>query len=139
ARPLFALNLVAFPRALLVGEGDLLGEILRGGADIAREAGVPIIGGHSIDDAEPKYGLSVVGEVHPQRIVRNAGARVGDVLVLTKPLGTGVIATAIKRAVASEDVVAAAVESMTRLNDRASAAMLEAGVHAATDVTGFGL
>lgn len=139
ARPLFALNLVAFPRALLVGEADLLGDILRGGADIARQAGVPIIGGHSIDDPEPKYGLSVVGEVHPDRIVRNAGARPGDLLVLTKPVGTGVIATAIKRAVASQDVVAAAVESMTRLNDRASAAMLEAGVHAATDVTGFGL
>jgi len=139
ARPLFALNLVAFPRALLGGEGDLLGEILRGGADVARSAGIPIIGGHSIDDQEPKYGLCAIGEVHPERIVRNAGARPGDVLVLSKPIGTGVIATAIKRGVAPADVVEAAVDSMTRLNDRASASMLEAGAHAATDVTGFGL
>lgn len=139
ARPLFALNLVAFPRALLNGEEDLLGEILRGGADVARSAGIPIIGGHSIDDQEPKYGLCAIGEVHPERIVRNAGAQPGDVLVLTKPIGTGVIATAIKRAVASQQAIDAAVESMTRLNDRASAGMLEAGAHAATDVTGFGL
>lgn len=139
ARPLFALNLVAFPRALLSDGEDLLGDILRGGADVARKAGIPIVGGHSIDDPEPKYGLSVIGEVHPDRIVRNAGARAGDVLVLTKAIGTGVVATAIKREAASEDLVAAAVASMTRLNDRASALMLDAGAHAATDITGFGL
>lgn len=137
ARPLFALNLVGFPRKLL-GEG-LLEEILRGGADIAREAGAPIVGGHSIDDAEPKYGLSVVGEVDPARIVRNTGARAGDLLILTKPIGTGIIATALKGDHAAASAIAAAVKSMTTLNRGASDAMLEIQVHAATDVTGFGL
>lgn len=137
ARPLFALNLVGFPRDML--QEGLLQEILRGGADTAREAGIPILGGHSIDDQEPKYGLSVVGEVDPARIVRNAGARAGDQLVLTKPLGTGVIATALKNDKASAAIVAIAVQSMTTLNRAASEAMLEIGVHAATDVTGFGL
>lgn len=139
ARPLFALNLVGFPRDLLHAEPDLLAGILHGGADAARAAGIPILGGHSIEDLEPKYGLCALGEVHPDRIVRNRGARAGDALVLTKPLGTGVIATAIKRATAPPEAVAAAVASMTRLNDRAALAMLDAGVHAATDVTGFGL
>lgn len=137
ARPLFALNLVGFPRKLL-NEG-LLEEILRGGGEVAREAGIPILGGHSIDDAEPKYGLSVVGEVDPDRIVRNVGARPGDVLILTKPIGTGVIATAIKNGKASDDVIATAVKSMTTLNRVAADEMLQAGVHAATDITGFGL
>lgn len=137
ARPLFALNLVSFPRNLL-GEG-ILQEILRGGATIAREAGAPILGGHSIDDNEPKYGLSVIGEVDPARIVRNVGARPGDMLVLTKPIGTGVIATALKNDQASADAISAAVNSMTTLNREAAEAMLEIGVHAGTDVTGFGL
>ena len=137
ARPLFALNLVGFPRKLL-NEG-ILEEILRGGNEIAREAGAPILGGHSIDDAEPKYGLSVVGEVAPLKIVRNVGARPGDMLVLTKPIGTGVIATALKNDAAPQAAIAAAVNSMTTLNRSASEAMLEIGVHAATDVTGFGL
>ena len=137
ARPLFALNLVGFPRKLL-GEG-ILEEILRGGADVARAAGSPIIGGHSIDDAEPKYGLAVIGEVDPERMVRNSGARANDVLVLTKPIGTGIIATALKNDRASEEVVAAAVASMTTLNRDAAGVMLRVGVHAATDVTGFGL
>lgn len=137
ARPLFALNLVGFPRKLL-GEG-ILDEILRGGSTMAREAGAPILGGHSIDDAEPKYGLSVIGEVDPAKIVRNAGARTGDVLVLTKPIGTGIIATALKNDQASAGAIAAAVHSMTRLNRDASEAMLEIGVNAATDITGFGL
>lgn len=137
ARPLFALNLVAFPRKLL--DQGLLGDILRGGAEMARAAGIAIVGGHSIDDAEPKYGLSVVGEVHPARIIRNIGARVGDVLVLTKPIGTGIIATAIKNERAPAESVAAAVASMTTLNRAASETMLRVGVHAATDVTGFGL
>lgn len=137
ARPLFALNLVAFPRNLL-GEG-LLEEILRGGLEIARAAGAPILGGHSIDDAEPKYGLSVIGEVDPRRIIRNSGARPGDVLVLTKPIGTGIIATALKNDRANSTAITAAVNSMTTLNRDAAEAMLEIGVHAATDVTGFGL
>lgn len=139
ARPLFALNLVSFPRELLARDEDLLAGILLGGADAARRAGIPIIGGHSIDDPEPKYGLCVIGEVHPDRVVRNAGARVGDALVLTKPIGTGIITTAIKRGSAPPDAVVAAVASMTRSNHRASVVMLDAGAHAATDVTGFGL
>jgi selenide,water dikinase len=121
-----------------LGEG-ILEEILRGGADIAREAGAPILGGHSIDDSEPKYGLSVIGEVDPARIVRNRGAQVGDVLVLTKAIGTGIIATALKNDKAPAHAIAAAVKSMTTLNRAASEAMLAVGVHAATDVTGFGL
>jgi len=136
-RPLFALNLVGFPRKLL-GEG-LLEEILRGGGQVAREAGVPILGGHSIDDAEPKYGLVAVGEVHPDRIATNAGAHPGDMLVLTKPLGSGVIATAIKAGAANDGVLSAAVEVMSTLNRGASEAMLAAGATTATDVTGFGL
>ena len=137
ARPLFALNLVCFPRDLL-GE-DLLGEILRGGSDVARAAGIPIVGGHSVDDTEPKYGLCAIGEVHPERIIRNSTARAGDALVLTKPVGTGIIATAIKRDAALPESVRAAVASMTTLNRGGSEAMQKAGVSAATDVTGFGL
>ena len=136
-RPLFALNIVAFPRQELPLE--TLAEILRGGMDKAHEAGIHIVGGHTIDDAEPKYGLVVTGEVEEGRLIRNDAARVGDQLVLTKPLGTGIIATAIKRGVAPEDVVARAVESMTTLNQDAAQAALEVGVHAMTDVTGFGL
>lgn len=137
ARPLFALNLVAFPRKLL--SSGLLDEILRGGGDAAREAGIPVLGGHSIDDDEPKFGLAVIGEVAPDRIVRNSTARPGDALVLTKPLGTGVIATALKGDAADAAVVAGAVASMATLNRAAAEAMLEVGVDAATDVTGFGL
>lgn len=135
--PLYALALVAFPRSLLAS--GYLEAITRGGAEKAAEAGCPIIGGHSIDDEEPKYGLSVTGKVHPGRIVANAGALAGDVLILTKPIGTGIIATAIKRGLATPDVIAGAVESMAALNRAASEAMLAVGVHAATDVTGFGL
>src|SRR5690606_8811319 len=113
--------------------------IVRGGGDVAREAGVAVIGGHSIDDAEPKFGMCVVGEVAPERIVRNSTARAGDALVLTKPLGTGIVATAIKREAAPSEVVEAAVRSMTTLNRGASEAMLQVGAHAATDVTGYGL
>ena len=137
ARPILALNLVCFPRGLL--DRGILEEILRGGADIARHAGAPILGGHSIDDEEPKYGLCVVGEVSPDAVVRNSTARAGDALVLTKPLGTGVIATAIKAGAASADVIAAAVASMTTLNRAAAETMRRHGVHACTDVTGFGL
>ncbi len=137
AKPLFALNLVAFPRGLL-GEG-LLEEIVRGGSAACSLAGVPILGGHSIDDTEPKYGLVAVGEVHPDRMLTNAGARPGDVLVLTKPIGSGVVATAIKAGAAPESVIAAAVEVMAALNGGAARAALAAGVRAGTDVTGFGL
>lgn len=137
ARPLFVLNLVAFPRNLL-SEG-LLEEILRGGSEIAREAGVPTLGGHSIDDAEPKYGLVAVGEVDPATMVTNAQARPGDALVLTKPIGSGVIATAIKKEAAPADVIARAVQVMATLNRSAAEAMADAGVRCATDVTGFGL
>ncbi|HEX2168213.1 MAG TPA: selenide, water dikinase SelD [Longimicrobiales bacterium] len=137
ARPRFALSLVAFPRDLL-GRG-ILEEIVRGGGDIALEAGIAVIGGHSVDDAEPKFGMCVIGEADPALITRNSGARPGDVLVLTKPIGTGVIATAIKRGLAPEGAVRDAVASMTTLNRGAAEAMLRVGVAAATDVTGFGL
>ncbi len=137
ARPLFALNLVGFPPSLLPPE--VLNEILRGGADKAAEAGVPILGGHTVRDDEPKYGLAVNGAVHPQRVVRNTGARPGDVLVLTKPLGIGIITTAIKRNIASEQLAAAAVRVMAALNRGAGEAIASIGVSAATDVTGFGL
>lgn len=136
-RPLFALNLVAFPRARL-GDG-WLSEIVRGGGEAAREAGVAVIGGHSIDDPEPKFGMCVVGEVAPDRIVRNSTARPGDALVLTKPIGTGIVSTAIKREAAPPEVIEAAVRSMTALNRAASEAMLQVQAHAATDVTGYGL
>lgn len=137
ARPLFALNILGFPRAQL--DTGALEEIVRGGAEVALQAGVAIIGGHSIDDAEPKYGLCVLAEVNPKRLVRNSGARPGDVLVLTKPLGTGVIATAIKAQRASADAIAHATASMITLNRAAAEAMLRVGVSAATDITGFGL
>ena len=137
AEPLFMLNLLAFPRALL-GEG-LVEQIIRGGSDIAREAGVPIMGGHSVDDPEPKYGLVAVGEVPVEKLVTNAAAEAGDLLVLTKALGTGVVATAIKAEAASDTAATAAVKSMTSLNREAAAAMIRVGVRAATDVTGYGL
>lgn len=136
-KPLFALSIVGFPRQELPLE--VLAEILRGGSDKAREAGIHIVGGHTIDDPEPKYGLVVTGEVAEESLIRNDGARVGDRLVLTKPLGTGIIGTAIMRGVAPDDVVAQAVETMTTLNGSAAEAALEVGVHAMTDVTGFGL
>jgi selenide,water dikinase len=137
ARPLFALNLVGFPRKLLP-EG-ILGEILRGGSTVTASVGIPTIGGHSIDDAEPKYGLVVIGEVHPDRMVTNAGGRPGDQLLLTKPLGSGIIATAIKKGDAGPDVIAEAVEVMATLNAAAAEVMSAVGAHAGTDVTGFGL
>src|SRR5437899_6429272 len=111
AAPLFALNLVGWPREGLPFE--LLGEVIRGGADVARAAGAFVLGGHSVDDPEPKYGMAAIGEVHPDRIVRNSGARPGDVLVLTKPLGTGVLTTALKRDLVSEADLAEAVSTMT--------------------------
>lgn len=136
-RPLFALSLVAFPRRLL-GEG-VLEEIVRGAGVVAREAGVAIVGGHSIDDEEPKFGLCVIGRVDPARMTTNAGARPGDALVLTKPIGTGVVSTAIKAGAADAAVVDAAVRSMSALNREAAEAVARAGAQAATDVTGYGL
>jgi len=139
ATPLLALNLVGWPRDTL--PYDLLGEVLRGGADIAKEAGVFVLGGHSVDDPEPKYGMVAIGEVHPDRIVTLARARAGDALVLTKPIGTGVLTTALKRDLATATDIAPAVQSMTTLNAGAARALRATGdaVHAATDVTGFGL
>jgi selenide,water dikinase len=137
ARPLFGLNLVGFPRKLL-HEG-LLEEILRGGGTVCRDAGIPVLGGHSIDDAEPKFGMVAVGEVHPDCLLANDGAQPGDVLVLTKPIGTGIVTTAIKADAAPADLVRHAIEIMASLNKGASEAMGCAGAHAATDVTGFGL
>jgi selenide,water dikinase len=135
--PRLALNLVAFPLADLGRE--VLGEILRGGADVAAEAKTVIAGGHSIDDPEPKYGMAVTGVVHPDRYLPNSGARPGDDLRLTKPVGGGLVTTAAKRGLATEETVAAAVEVMTELNRDASRAAVEAGATAMTDVTGFGL
>ena len=136
-RPLYCLNLVGWPRETLTL--DDLSEVLRGGADVVRQAGATIVGGHSIDDPEPKYGLVVVGEVQPAHMTTNAAARPGDWLVLTKPLGTGVITTAIKREAAATETIEAAVRTMTALNDGAARAARAAGARAATDVTGFGL
>jgi selenide,water dikinase len=135
-RPLLALNVVGFPRTLPL---DILAEILRGGAEKAAEAGVLIVGGHSIDDPEPKYGLAVTGLVHPRRFVTNGGARPGDAIYLTKPLGTGVITTGIKQEKTPPALAAEVVRIMSVLNRAASEAMMEVGVHAATDVTGYGL
>jgi len=137
ATPLLALNLVGWPRDTLPYE--LLGDVLRGGADIAREAGAFVLGGHSVDDPEPKYGMVAIGEVHPERIVTLARAQAGDVLVLTKPIGTGILTTALKRDLATASDLAPAVKSMATLNAGAARAMLATRVHAATDVTGFGL
>ncbi len=137
AKPLLALNIVGFPKKTL--PLNILAEILKGGADKVREAGALIAGGHTIEDDEPKYGLAVTGLVHPDRVITNSGARPGDVLILTKPLGTGIITTAIKGELADDSVYASAVEQMTALNDRAAQIMLEAGATACTDITGFGL
>jgi selenide,water dikinase len=137
ATPLLALNLVGWPRGKLPLE--LLGDVLRGGQDVAREAGAFVLGGHSVDDPEPKYGMVAIGEAHPDRIVTLARARPGDVLVLTKPIGTGVLTTALKRDLLTAGDLAPAVASMTTLNAGAARAMLAVGVDAATDVTGFGL
>jgi selenide,water dikinase len=135
-RPLTALNIVAFPDDLDLA---ILSRILDGGAAVAREAGVAVLGGHTIKDSEPKYGMAVTGLVDPARIVTNAGAKPGDAIVLTKPLGTGVLTTARKRDAIADDGLDEAVRWMTTLNARASEAMLACGAHAATDVTGFGL
>ena len=136
-RPLTALNIVAWPLEQLGAAA--LGEVLRGGMDVVRAAGAEVVGGHSIDDPEPKYGLAVTGAVHPDRMIANAGGRVGDALVLTKPLGAGAVVTARKRGQADEALLARAVEVMAALNADAGAAAVAARASAMTDVTGFGL
>ena len=134
--PLMAINLVAYPEDL---DKAILSEILRGGADKVKEAGAVIAGGHSITDAEPKYGVSVTGAVETRNIIRKSGAQVGDALILSKRLGTGVVTTALKRGIADADEVAAAVTSMSRLNRVAAELAQRHDVHAMTDITGFGL
>jgi selenide,water dikinase len=136
-RPLTALNLVAWPLEQL--GADALGEVLRGGLDVVRAAGAEVVGGHSIDDPEPKYGLAVTGVVHPDRVIANAGGRPGDALVLTKPLGAGAVVTARKRGEVDDALLARAVAVMAALNADAALAALAAGASAMTDVTGFGL
>lgn len=137
ATPILALNLVGFPARTF--QLHLLGEILRGGAEKAAEAGVLVAGGHSLDDGEPKYGMAVTGLVHPDRVITNAGAKAGDRLFLTKPLGIGLITTAIDRRLAGPEAIERVVAVMSTLNRAASDAMLAVGVNACTDVTGFGL
>ena len=137
ADPLFALNIAGFPIKDL--PKSMLTEILQGGADKANEAGIPIVGGHSIDDKEPKYGLVVTGEIHETKMWKNSGAQPGDYVVLTKPLGTGVIATAIKKGKVSDKSINAAVTCMSMLNKNAANGLKKLNVHAVTDVTGFGL
>ena len=136
-KPLFALNIVAFPIQKLAN--TILTEIMQGGADKAAEAGIPIVGGHSIDDNEPKYGLVVTGEVSEESLWTNTGAKPGDSLILTKPIGTGVISTAIKKEKANDSVIESAVKSMIMLNKKASEALKKFEPNAVTDVTGFGL
>jgi selenide,water dikinase len=137
AKPLTALNLVAFSIEQL--GADALARVLEGGADIAANAGVPIIGGHSIDDPEPKYGMAITGVVHPRAVVRNSTGSPGDVLFLTKPIGGGAVTTAAKRGTAGDEVVRRATQVMTTLNADAAQAATTVGASAMTDVTGFGL
>jgi selenide,water dikinase len=137
ARPLFALGITAFPREKL--DAGLLERIVAGGAAKLGEAGVAVVGGHSIDDPEPKFGYTVIGEVHPDQVIGHDGARAGDALFLTKPLGMGLVTTAIKRGLCPPALEREAIEMMTTLNRDASEAMVDAGATAATDVTGYGL
>lgn len=135
--PISALNIATFPIDTL--ELEILERILAGGAAIAQQAGIAILGGHTIKDTEPKYGLAVVGTIDPHHIVTNANARPGDILVLTKPIGTGILSTALKRGDIGEEQMREAVDWMAALNDRAGAALQTVHAHAATDITGFGL
>jgi len=141
--PITGLNIVCFPINEL--PGTILADILRGGTDQMRDADVRLVGGHSVDDPEPKYGVSVTGTVHPDRIATNAGARSGDILILTKPIGTGILTTAAKRDALDPETLALAIRNMATLNRGAAEAMRSVGigpdaaVHAATDITGFGL
>lgn len=135
--PLTVLNIVGFPISKL--DPKILAEILRGGADKVREAGAVIVGGHSIDDVDPKYGMAVTGLVHPQKVWTNAGAKPGDRLVLTKPIGVGILTTAIKRGKASAESIELVTKTMAELNKVAAEVAREFSIHACTDVTGFGL
>jgi selenide,water dikinase len=136
-KPVTAMNIVCFPSKTM--DISVLREILLGGIDKMREAEVVLVGGHSVDDQELKYGLSVTGTIHPQKVLRKEGSRFGDKLILTKPLGTGIISTAIKAGLASQDAANLIIKSMSTLNRKASEIMQEVGVNACTDVTGFGL
>lgn len=135
-RPITALNLIGWPRSL---DFEILGRVIDGAGDTCEEAGVSIVGGHSVDDPEPKFGLAVTGTVHPDRFVRKTGAAPGSLLVLTKPLGMGIISSGIKEGKTSDETARVAIDVMARLNADAADAMIEIGVVAATDVTGFGL
>jgi selenide,water dikinase len=135
--PITAMNIICFPIKTM--DISVLQEVLRGGLDKMREAGVLLVGGHSVEDNEFKYGLSVTGTIHPQKVLYNRGARAGDKLILTKPLGTGIINTALKGGLADENSVAKAIACMSTLNRKAAELMAEVEVHACTDVTGFGL
>jgi selenide,water dikinase len=135
--PITAMNIICFPIKTM--DISILQEVLRGGLDKMREAGVLLVGGHSIEDNELKYGLSVAGTIHPQKVLYNKGARAGDKIILTKPLGTGIINTALKAGLADEDSVAKAIACMSTLNRKAAELMAEVEAHACTDVTGFGL
>jgi selenide,water dikinase len=137
AKPLTALNICAFPVEDV--DAEILGRILEGGSAIAKLAGVALLGGHTVKDAEPKYGWAVTGTVDPGKVVTNAGSRPGDLLILTKPLGTGILTTARKRDLIDDAALQPAIDSMLTLNADAANAMVEVGVNAATDVTGFGL
>ncbi len=134
--PLSALSIVCYPQK---GDFDVLGKILLGGQKALNAEGVIVIGGHSVDDAEMKFGYAVTGTVHPDKVIRNSGAKAGDVLILTKPIGTGAINTAVKNGVASESTMAAAIKTMTTSAVRASKVMQAVGANGCTDVTGFGL
>ena len=136
-KPLTAMNIVCFPINTM--DISILKEIMAGGADKIHEAGAILVGGHSVEDSELKYGLSITGTIHPTKVVLNNGAKRGDRLILTKPLGTGIISTALKGKVASAEAVAQVIKSMTTLNQKASELMQEIGVSACTDITGFGL
>ncbi len=135
-KPLTAMNIVCFP----IGQMDIsvLNQVLKGGLAKMREAGVILLGGHSVDDSEIKYGISVTGTIHPRKVVKNNGAKPGDILILTKPLGVGIITTAIKRGLVSLSLTRKVTRQMATLNKVASEAMLEIGVHACTDITGYG-
>ena len=135
-RPVTALNIVGFPSAM---EPWILGEILRGGNDKIEEAGAVVVGGHSVNDKEVKYGIAVTGVVHPDKVITNSGAKPGDLLYLTKPLGTGLITTGIKRRAVGAELVNLVTEQMATLNRAGAEAMIAAEVHAATDITGYGL
>jgi selenide,water dikinase len=135
--PKTALNIVCFPKGKM--DIEILGEILRGGADKVKESGAVVIGGHSIIDEEIKFGMAVTGVIHPDKIFRNVGAQDSDALILTKPLGTGIITTALKKGKASKESIDGAVRAMTTLNAAASRVMREFPVHACSDITGFGI